>query len=136
MKARLKIYFEYEHGDDPVYVDTPEGVDTLLDQVAADYWHDWPVLLEVTIADSVGKEHMHAGVYHDRGMVWYSSPEQPACYSKGVSHDDELTYYYMENDRQFPSDADVPLDVVKLAVREFMVTHGDRPSNVTWQAIG
>ncbi|HEX5401851.1 MAG TPA: Imm1 family immunity protein [Pseudonocardiaceae bacterium] len=136
VEARLEIYFE--HGEGPSYVDTPEGIDTLLDQVATRYWHDWPVLLEVTIADSVGMEHMYAGVYHDRGMVWYSSPEHPACYSQGEApaHDGELTYYYMENDRQFPSDADVSLDAVKLAVREFLATRGERPSSVTWRPIG
>lgn len=69
VEARLEIYFETEHGDAPVYVDVPEAVDALIDQVAQRYWHDWPVLLEISIADSIGTEYLNAGVYHNKGGV-------------------------------------------------------------------
>jgi hypothetical protein len=130
--SQLEIYFE---PGDPVYVSTPEDVDALLDRVAMRYEHDWPVLLEVDIANSVGTEQLFAGVHHEVGVLFYTSPEHPGCFSRGepTGHDGELTYYYMRNERQYPPDAQVPLATVKLAVREFMATGGERPQAVAWQ---
>jgi hypothetical protein len=130
--SQLEIWVE---PDGPVYVDTPEEAEALLDRVAAQYEHDWPVLVEVDIADSVGTEQLVVGVHRGMGVVFYTSPEHLGCYSRGepTDFDGELTYYYMRNERQYPPDAQVPLATVKLAVREFMATGGERPQAVAWQ---
>lgn len=70
-----------------------------------------------------------------KGVLFYASPDNPGSFSKGQQSegDGELTYYYMRNERPYPSDSQIPLALVKEAVRDFMINGGRRPGNVTWQ---
>ncbi len=45
---------------------------------------------------------------------------------------DEVTYYYMGSDREFPRESELPLDALRDAVKEFPATNGEQPASVTW----
>lgn len=94
----------------------------MLDQVRAAYAEKWPALVEVSLVDDW--DHLlNVGVRGDVGVLFWSGKELPrGWYSKGedTGRSEELTYYCMGNSREFPADAEVPLAVVKSAVREFL----------------
>jgi Immunity protein Imm1 len=135
VEPKLEVYWEQAHGDAPVLVSSPDEVDALLDRVRDEYTERWPVLLELSLVDDW--DHLlNVGVCGEMGVLFWSGKELPGrWYSKGddTEQAEESTYYYMGNNREFPAGAEVPLAVVKLAVREFLATEGLRPTSAEWK---
>jgi immunity protein Imm1 of predicted polymorphic toxin system len=46
---------------------------------------------------------------------------------------DGVVFVYFGTEHEFPSNAEVPLDVVRQALRELLAERGHRPESVTWQ---
>ncbi|WP_426510334.1 Imm1 family immunity protein [Dactylosporangium sp. McL0621] len=47
---------------------------------------------------------------------------------------DRVVYCIAGHVREFPEDCEVPLDVVREAVKEFLLTGGKRPTGIEWKA--
>jgi Immunity protein Imm1 len=55
-------------------------------------------------------------------------------FSKGqVSQYDEVVYYYLEHDHEFPRDSVIPVDDIRQAVKEFLASGGECPTCIQWQ---
>ncbi|GAB3823908.1 Imm1 family immunity protein [Kribbella italica] len=135
--TKIRSYFTFAHEDDPVWITTPQDVDRLIDallrepfenSVAALYVDgrtnekgstDHELLVAVNERDQVGGLRYLA----DTGS-FYAAGER--------SRYDELTYYYMGSERPFPKDSELSLDLIRQAVKEFLTTGGDRPSDIEW----
>ncbi|MGH3716269.1 MAG: Imm1 family immunity protein [Micromonosporaceae bacterium] len=133
----VAAYFRHEHGEAPVRVSTPDEMDALIDElleepydnsVAALYvegrrneaaFPDHELLLAVSQEDSVG------GLRYMGGDGAYTAKGSPSRY-------EEVMYYYMGHDREFPRDSELPLDVIRRAAKEFLTGGGDRPTCVEW----
>jgi immunity protein Imm1 of predicted polymorphic toxin system len=67
----------------------------------------------------------YAGSHSDEDGVWYAVGAQ--------SGSDPLPYAHVGDESLFPSNSELPLDVVRAAVKEFLSSGGERPSSVEWQ---
>ena len=68
------------------------------------------------------------------GAVRYAG-EEGEWFSKGDRvNPDGVRYLYYGTAQEFPADSEVPLDLVRQALRELLSSEGKRPESVTWQA--
>ncbi|MFC9688183.1 Imm1 family immunity protein [Kribbella sp. NPDC056951] len=67
----------------------------------------------------------YAGSHSDESGVWYAVGAQ--------SGPDRLIYAHVGDESPFPADSELPIDVVRAAVKEFLSGGGERPSSVDWQ---
>jgi hypothetical protein len=67
----------------------------------------------------------YAGRNGDESGTWYAVGSQ--------RRPDPLMYAHVGNESLFPSDSELPIDVVRDAAREFLASGGERPSSVDWR---
>lgn len=130
--------FTAAHGQAPVRITTAAEMDEFLDallkepfdnSVAALYVEgrlnhhgvpDHELLLAVAAEDGVGG-------------LWYTGPDGESLVAKGATSElDQVVYYYMGSEREFPRDSEVPLSNVRQAAHEFLVSGGELPSSASW----
>jgi hypothetical protein len=139
----VHAYFRHGHGNDPVVLASAEDANKLVDDLltepfdnsVATLYHrarpatefgfpDHELTIAVAADDHVGGVR-YMGEYHGVPGTWFS---------KGATSEyDEVVYYYMGHDREYPRDSEVSLDAVRQAVRDFLLSGGQRPSAVEWQ---
>ncbi|MFC7620475.1 Imm1 family immunity protein [Microlunatus sp. GCM10028923] len=72
-----------------------------------------------------------------RGGILYGGPADGAdgtWYAAGTLADDPpLEYFHLGKDEEWPADSLVPIDLVRAAVKDFMINRGDRPTGVEWR---
>jgi len=67
------------------------------------------------------------------GAVRYAG-EEGEWFSKGEQvNPDGVRYLYYGTAHEFPADSEVPLSLVRHALRELLTNEGKRPESVTWQ---
>lgn len=130
----LSAYYEREHGENPIRLETPADVDAMVDALRAQ--ETWPLLAQVYVSDDLGKSELSAGVRGDVGVLRYAGEDAfEGLYSLGDGPADGewILYYYVTADTPFPPNAEVPLAVVRDALVEYLESNGARPNNVEWQ---
>lgn len=140
MSYSAEAYYDQEHGEHPVIVRTAEDVDALVDAVAAADFSTSLVNLYITErprnAAGVPDHELGVGVDAERavGALSYLGPGG-TWYSLGMPTDlpDGVCFFYLGNDTPFPSDSEIPLTLLRRAVKEFLASGGDRPTCVGWQ---
>ncbi|HET6294187.1 MAG TPA: Imm1 family immunity protein [Kribbella sp.] len=66
------------------------------------------------------------------GAIRYMSGDD-AWYAVGQkSNLDEVLYFYMGHDEQYPQDSEITLDEIRTATNEFLASGGERPMSPTW----
>lgn len=141
MTYTIEAYYKHGHDEDPVIVSSADDVDQLVDALLAESFDNTVAALYVRERPKTDKGYpdhdFRFGIDAERKLgslrfagidgatkgVWYVGG-QP------VQHD-EVYYEYMGNPQDFPLDAEVSLDVVRTAVKEFLDT-GQRPTSVQW----
>jgi hypothetical protein len=139
MSFSAEAYYEHGHGEAPVIVRTDADVDALVDALLAQ-----PPSNSVATLYIIERPHNTAGfpdhelgigVYAVGGVggVWYYNPGGN-WYTLGAHSDrDEVYYFYMGNDRSFPIDSEIPIDLIRQTAKEFLASGGERPACVRWQ---
>jgi Immunity protein Imm1 len=131
----------YRGQNEPVTATSPEDVDALIERVRTGLptgrriimdvhltGDPWSQGLDVGIrADPAG----HVGVLRYSGREWSEGVYSTCGNGQSPAVGDEGKLWY--DDSPFPPDAEIPLDEVREAVREFLATGGARPRCVTWQ---
>ena len=134
----LDAYYLFEHDDNPVVVTTDDEVDALIDRVRSESPPNAPILMDVHLSGDPYEQGLDVGVSGNRGVVRYSGRDWPlgVCSSNEEESSDgeDRSYFYMGHWRGFPSNSEIPLDLVRAAVKEFMATNGARPECVRWRA--
>lgn len=115
-------------------VTTPVELDQVLDALAA---LDGPTLAELYTDGDPDKSWLEVGLHGDRGSLRYVGDSHPnGAHSKGgtflLPPYGEVLYYYMNNPREYPADAEIPAVDVRTAAHEFMASGGERPTGVEW----
>ncbi|SDC51258.1 Imm1 family immunity protein [Actinokineospora iranica] len=131
----LEVYYAHEHEDDPIVVTTEAEVDALIDRVKAESPSDAPILMQIHPADG-SKQEFAVGIRGDVGVLYFTGREWPhGVYSvgEGAYTHDELAYFFADQWTGFPSNAEIPLDDIRRAFKEHLVTDGARPTNIRWQ---
>ena len=132
----LDVYYLFEHDDSPVVVTTAEEVDTLIDRVRAESPEQAPILMDVHMSGDPYSQGMDVGVSDDHGVIRYSGRDWPGgvvSTGDGSANGAELSYFYLGHWRGFPANSEIPLDLVRKAIKEFMTTDGARPPSLRWQ---
>jgi hypothetical protein len=130
------VYYLFEHDDSPVVITTAEEVDTLIDRVRAESPGQAPILMDVHMSGDPYSQGMDVGVSNDRGVIRYSGRDWPGgvvSTGNGSANGAELSYFYMGHWRGLPANSEIPLDLVRKAMKEFMTTDGARPTSLRWQ---
>lgn len=120
----------------PVVVSTVEEVDALIDRVRAESPPAAPILMDVHLSGDPYSQGLDVGISTDCGVIRYSGREWPEGVVSTGEHAADQTerpYFYMGHWREFTASAEVPLDVIKQAVKEFLMTDGARPTCIRWQ---
>jgi len=139
MAHTAKAYFKRGHGADPVLVTDVNDLDQLIDALAAESWENSVAALYVdgrlNQAGVPDHELLLAIDYENKTMSALRYMGDDGTYfSKGNADDDDsVLYYYMGNDREFPRDSVLPIADVRVAVREFLQSGGERPTGVEWR---
>jgi hypothetical protein len=131
----LEAWYDIDD-EEPITVRTVDDVDTLFDRMVADAADfDVPPLSELSRHDADGWVVAYVGVNpkHDRGIVTHSDATGSVISFSGLGSAGSVTYDYMGSLRELPASAEIPLDEVRQAMREFVTTNGTRPISVSWR---
>ncbi|MBT8226775.1 MAG: hypothetical protein HKP61_17115 [Dactylosporangium sp.] len=139
MSTSVEAYFDQDHGEHPIVVRRDEDMDALIDALLAQPFSNSMATLYVAErplnAAGVPDHEFAIGVDAEDGVgsLWYMGAGG-GWYSQGArSQRDEVYYCYMGNDRDFPADSVIPLELVRQAAKEFLANAGARPVAVAWQ---
>ncbi|HEX5493673.1 MAG TPA: Imm1 family immunity protein [Mycobacteriales bacterium] len=143
MSNGVEAYYRHEHDEQPPILRTAEDADALVDALLAEspenntaalYHMDRP-LNRAGVPD----HEFHIAVVPETGTgalryMGESDGEWGTWFSTGgTGRTGTVLHYYMGHDREFPADSEIPLELVRTAVRGFLAGNGRRPSSVNWQ---
>jgi hypothetical protein len=134
----VKAYYKHEHDAEPLRLETAADADRFIDGLLSeDYEHSVAALyVEGRINAAGAPDHELLVAINnedgDVGALRYMGGGGN-YYSRGqAGGDKEVTYYYTGSDREFPADSEIPIEAIRRAVKEFLVT-SERPTAVEWQ---
>ncbi|GAB3821439.1 Imm1 family immunity protein [Kribbella italica] len=132
----------YKNGEDPVLIDTPDDVDTLIDAVLAEPFENSVIALYSTarplMESGVPDHELRIAIYAEGkvGGARYAGDDgrdEGSWYVPGqVSQREEVFYYYQGHDQGWPQNSEITLEHVRQAVREFVEGSGARPAGFEW----
>jgi hypothetical protein len=134
----MKLFVNYTGSPDgDATLSTPADVDTVLDEVQRKVSGQGALLMLIGPADDAEGNGplLQVGIDGDKGVLTYDGESAPdGLLSHGGDVDGLVFYSYQGTKAEFPASAEVPYDVVKQAVKEFLRTDGARPSTPEWRA--
>lgn len=140
MTHRLEARYRREHGKDPVILSTSEDVDALIEALlTGPPYHNLAQLhsLERPLLTAGDPDHeLLVGVDRDLpvGVLAFMDAESGNLVTLGsLEGRGEVSYLIMAQSTEFPDRSEIPIDLVRQAVNEFLVSGGKRPSCVQWQ---
>ncbi|WP_416984600.1 Imm1 family immunity protein [Streptomyces sp. T028] len=136
--GRVQAYYRRQHGDNPVLLQTLSDVDALIDALLASRPSE-----NLAALHSLERLLMPAGVPDHELLVGADGDLQVGVLGfmddgNFVSLDSsngrgEISYSIMGNATEFPSRSEIPIGLVRQAVKEFLSSGGQRPTCVCWQ---
>lgn len=132
----VRIYYRPEHRQQPGMASTAEEVDAFLDDLLAQpYETSMANLYPAEQAEGDFIE-LSVGLDPERGVggLQYSGPGGRWFSKDRVSEYEQVVYCYFGNGCEYPHDSEVPIDLIRKAVVEFLESGGERPKSVEWQA--
>jgi hypothetical protein len=122
MNNRVQAYYRNEHGEDPVLLQGASDVDALIDVLLASRPSE-----NLAALHSLARPLMPAGVPDHELLVG-------AFVSLDSSKEEGSVFYsIMGSATEFPVDSEVPIGLVREAVKEFLSSGGRRPNCVQWR---
>lgn len=139
MTAKVTAYYLHGHGRTPVVVRTVEEMDRLVDDLLAQPFDNSVSTMYSSARpnrpNGLPDHELAVAVSAEDGVggLWFNG-DGANWYTRGTpSRYDQVFYYYMGSEREFPHDSEIPLDLVRQAAREFLLNGGQRPTCVAWQ---
>jgi hypothetical protein len=137
---RLQAYYLAEHGQNPAILATPEDVDALIETLRTDPAVDdvanlYP-LSQPLLSDGLPGRQLRVGIdgYLGVGVLSFGDAETGLLVSVGSPGSRKGVAYTMVGHRtEFPDHSEVPIDLVRRAVQEFLANGGERPTCIQWQ---
>jgi Immunity protein Imm1 len=124
MRPSIEARYRKEHVKEPVKLRTVEDADvhSLLRPLLPSGYHDHELMVGVDGSRQVG-----VLAFMDSGgnVVTLGSPEDYRY--------EEVAYCEMGHRREFPDNSEIPVALVRRAVKELLVSGGQRPECVQWQ---
>ncbi|MFD0034090.1 Imm1 family immunity protein [Streptomyces sp. NPDC127172] len=134
----VEACYRSEHGDAPVELRSPEDVDKLIDELlASDCSENMAVLhsMERPLLPSGFPDHeLMVGANGDLQVGVLSFMDDGNFVSLGpVDGRGEVSYCTIGHMTEFPERSEIPISLVRQAVKEFLSSAGKRPACVEWQ---
>lgn len=143
MNNGVEAFYRHGHGDSPLVIGTPEDIDALVDALLHEEWENRTAALyhrdHPRNPRGYPDHEFHIAVDPDSmtGALRYmggSPAGDGTWFSKGDSgKTGTVLHFYMGSDNEFPADSEIPLDLVRVAAREFLANAGQRPESPAWQ---
>lgn len=138
MLRGAEAVFNEEHLERPLLLDSPEAVDLLIEGLSAGHrLCNMARLfsLDRTLLSSGGPDHEFlVGIDSDAqiGIVAFADGEGSYVPSS-VAEKEEMTYMMLAYPRNFLASPEIPIDLVREATKEFVLSGGLRPVCIEWQ---
>jgi hypothetical protein len=134
MYLTMALWYVHGQTDDGDVVHDASELDGALDRVAALSSENWAALATMTRINEPIKSVLYVGIHGDLGALLYASVDDGREFSRGQGSSDgePLLYMYMTSADEFPSNAEISVEVVRRAAHEFAET-GQRPTCLEWQ---
>ncbi|MDQ0989392.1 Imm1 family immunity protein [Streptomyces sp. V3I7] len=136
--GRVQAYYRREHGDNPVLLQNPSDVDALIDALLASRSSENLAALHSLdrslVPAGVPDHELLIGADGDRQVGVLGFMDDANFVSLGPSKGEgDISYSIMGNVTEFPISSEIPIALVRQAVKEFLSTGGQRPVCVQWQ---
>lgn len=140
MENQLSAWWRKEQGDTSEIISTPSEIDGLIDElmtgpadhnVAQVYSLNRPLL-----ASGYPDHELMIGVDRERqkGIIALMNPDEGNIFTVGDDGDSRDVAYFLAGHRmEYPPGIEIPLNLVRDAVKEFLATGGRTPRCVRWQ---
>ncbi|NJP42544.1 Imm1 family immunity protein [Actinacidiphila epipremni] len=140
MQHRVEARYRREHGKEPVVLSTSDDVDVLIETLlTGPAYHNLAQLhsLERPLLPSGYPDHeLLVGVDRDLpvGVLAFMDAESGNLVTLGSSEGrGKVPYLIMGQMTEFPDRSELPIELVRQAVSEFLMSGGKRPACVQWQ---
>ena len=142
MEKGVTAWWGKEQGQSPEVISSPEGIDDLISRLAngpADHNMAQIHSLDRPPLPSGYPDHeLMIGVDGQRGvgLLALMNPDVGNIYSQGEPggrDTDDLAYFLAGHRMEYPGETEISLDLVRAAVKEFMISGGRMPECVRWQ---
>ncbi|WP_030273969.1 Imm1 family immunity protein [Streptomyces sp. NRRL B-24484] len=132
--------------EDPVLLSTAEDVDRLVDALlTGPLWHDAAHLLSTARTRRwvgppghelyVPDHELYVGVDRDdlTGALALALPEGHVASAGGPGSRRQVVHHVAGHPTEFPDDSEIPLALVRAAVKEFLSSGGRLPTCIAWK---
>lgn len=139
MKALAEVRYRLEHGKNPELISAPEEADLLIDALLTG-----PSRENLAQIHSLDRDLLPSGYPDHELLVGVDNEQQVGIlafmdeYGNFVTlgspeKDGELAYFIQGHMTEFPAHSEIPIALVRQALREFIASAGKRPECVEWQ---
>nr|BAK19874.1 hypothetical protein [Streptomyces rochei] len=136
--GRVHAYYRSEHGDNPALLQSSSDVDAMVDALLASRPSE-----NLAALHSLERPLMPAGVPDHEllvgargdlqvGVLGYMDDGNWVSFDPSGGRGD-ASYSIMGNATEFPSHSELPITLVRQAVKEFLSSGGQRPTCIQWQ---
>ena len=118
----------HKRGNSPTQITSPQDIDALILELFTDDGDNTIASLYInerpTTAQGLPDHELRIAIDSERkvGAIRYMSGND-AWYAVGQKSDlDEVLYFYMGHDEQYPQDSEITLDEIRTATKEFLTS--------------
>jgi len=138
---RAEARYLQEHGKSPVAITSASDIDALMEAlIVGPEYHNMAQVhsLERPSLPSGYPDHeLLVGLDGDsqRGVLAFMDAEAGNLVTLGASGEGgkDLSYYIVGQLTEFPGNSEIPIELVRQALNEFLLSGGKRPTSVQWQ---
>lgn len=139
MKARVEASYQQGHGVQPKLINTSADVDGLIDALL-----NGPAYHTMAELHSLEREKLPSGFFDHQLLVGVDAALQVGAVSfmdesgnyvtagDSESREDPV-YHFVGRVTEFPERSEIPIKLVRQAVKEFVSSGGRRPECVAWK---
>ncbi|MEW1903456.1 Imm1 family immunity protein [Streptomyces sp. NPDC086147] len=139
MRTRAEAHYKDDHGNGPDEIETPEDVDRMIDHLLSG--EEFRTAAKVVSTDrrtlpSGSPDHEFIiGVNPElrRGAISFGYEEGTYVTAGDLRDGCEPLYHVAGHEAYFPENCEIPLDLVRATVKQFVFSGGNRPDCVDWK---
>ncbi|MEU2510287.1 Imm1 family immunity protein [Streptomyces sp. NPDC007863] len=142
MEAKAKAYFKSEHTSAWEEISTPEDVNRVIDYLlfGDKEYHSaakFCSLKRMALPSGSPDHEFIVGVNPESkmGAITFSFDNHDLASVGETGSHEELFYHVAGHEAFFPENAEVPIALIRDAVKEFVLSGGELPTCITWQPV-
>lgn len=136
----LEIWYDQEPandlgpGDPPIIVNTTAELDAFVDRLLDETRdHAVPSMIQVAVVGGPEWHAMEVGVGQERGFVTYHAIDDGGVTLGDPTRTGWVVYDYMANATEIDASAEIPVELVRQGLREYLESDGAKPTSLPWR---